>query len=120
MGQRSRNIQRLFQRIPHLAGNHISKELRNHIETEKIKILQEVGVSINHETNNALAIIMGNAEILLKQFDNKDHRTRARIEAIHRQAVRIANVVNNVCKIKKITHTKYYREIEMVNLNDSL
>lgn len=77
------------------------------VEMEKLKVVHQMIVSINHEINNPLTTIIGNLEMLLMRDDNLTKEHRKRIETILNESHRIAKTVNKLSKLKKISTTEY-------------
>jgi len=90
------------------------------IQQEKIAMFMETAVTVNHEINNPLAPILGNAQLLLKDQGKLDDVSVKRIEAIERNARRIYEITQKLREIKSPVSTEYLGETKMLDLKESL
>ena len=91
------------------------------IGAEKLKSVRELAASINHEINNPLSVITGNAEYLLYLNKNLEKGVYDRLKIIYNEAIRIADINRRLLEIQDlVTHT--YSEdgdLSMLNLEKS-
>ncbi|NOY77237.1 MAG: response regulator [Calditrichaeota bacterium] len=90
------------------------------IQQEKAAMFMETAVAVNHEINNPLAPILGNAQLLLKDKDKLDAVSVKRLKAIERNAHRIFEITQKLRKIKDPVSTEYLGETKMLDLKESL
>ncbi len=90
------------------------------IQQEKIAMFMETAVTVNHEINNPLAPILGNAQLLLKDQSNLDNVSVKRLKAIERNARRIYEITQKLSEIKSPVSTEYLGETKMLDLKESL
>ncbi len=64
------------------------------IQAEKLAGLAELMAGINHELNNPLSVIVGNADLLLRQ--DLDDETRERLGKMNDEALRAKRLVENL------------------------
>ena len=104
-----------------LIGRDISelKRLQQElVEKEKLAMLSETAIAINHEINNPLAPILGNVQLILRE--NKfDEKTRNRLHTIQRNAQRIYQIIQKLQAIKKPVTTKYVDNTKMLDIFES-
>lgn len=78
------------------------------VESERLAAIGEVAVTVNHEINNPLTVIIGNAEFLLRDLSEADTNILNKVEAIVSESKRIARI------------TKALRCVEHPELEDYL
>lgn len=74
------------------------------IASDNFDIFRELGrmaVSLNHEINNPLTAIIGNADLLLITASGLDDDFRKKIETIISEAQRIADIIDRFGRMKK-------------------
>ena len=69
------------------------------LEHERLAAIGEVAVTVNHEINNPLTIIIGNAELLLRDLSGADRKVIDKIEHIVAESKRIARITRALRKI---------------------
>jgi nitrogen fixation/metabolism regulation signal transduction histidine kinase len=73
---------------------------------ERLALVGQVTIAVNHEINNPLAAVLGTTEALLADTGSARDQT-ARLEAIREGALRIAAVTRRLREIEAISLTKY-------------
>lgn len=85
---------------------------------ERLRAIQQLSVTLNHEINNPLSTVLGQAELLLMKPEppaaEKFHRM---VKEIRDAAVRIRDVIRKVHQIRSIATKTYLSDIEMVDLD---
>jgi hypothetical protein len=85
--------------------NHMSLQLdqkRNaEVRLKRLEAIEQIVRSVNHEINNPLMIISGNAEYLLAVYESADAGTRAKLESILSEVRRIFLVTQRLKEIKE-------------------
>lgn len=77
------------------------------VERERLAAVGEVAVTVNHEINNPLTVIIGNAELLLKDLADSDKKVRKKVEHIVAESKRIAQITRSLRKIDKPASEDY-------------
>lgn len=77
------------------------------VERERLAAVGEVAVTVNHEINNPLTVIIGNAELLLKDLADSDKKVRKKVEHIVAESKRIAQITRSLRKIDKTVSEDY-------------
>ena len=71
------------------------------VERERLAAVGEVAVTVNHEINNPLTVIIGNAELLLKDLADSDRKVKKKVEHIVAESKRIAQITRALRRIDK-------------------
>jgi PAS domain S-box-containing protein len=79
------------------------------LEAERLTTILETVVSVNHEINNPLAIVMGNLQLLLRQNESGPPQSRAQTRAALSAARRIAEVIRRLSGIVEPVEMEYLR-----------
>ncbi|MCE5271638.1 GAF domain-containing protein [bacterium] len=66
---------------------------------ERLAALGELAVTVNHEINNPLTVIIGNAEFLLHDLEGGDPKLLSKVEHIVSEARRIARITRSLRKL---------------------
>lgn len=92
------------------------------IEAEKLSAVTELAVSINHEINNPLTVIVGNVQCLKMPRYCAQDQLANRLERIETAAMSIAAVNRKLLKIDKLVAESYLapREEKMLDLDQSI
>jgi len=118
------NVRQLFKNR-RLTGFQISardattqKSLREMlVEAERLTAILELGIAIRHEINNPLTTIIGNAELLLERFENtREDAVIKRLDVILSNALRIAEIVKKLQRVKKDKVVEYLKGVKMTDL----
>ncbi|HEY5512040.1 MAG TPA: cache domain-containing protein [Geomonas sp.] len=73
----------------------LTKTLQELVRAEKLAAVGELAAGVAHEINNPMAIIRGNAEILLMELP-PDHASREEAEIIAQEVGRVEGIVGNL------------------------
>jgi len=115
-------------RDPTVAASVVIKELtelhelqEKTLEAARLKTVLETVVSLNHEINNPLAIVMGNLQLLLRSFEKGPDSARARLAASYEAGRRIAEVIHRLTNLVEPVETEYLsgRGIRMIDVRRS-
>ena len=99
------------------AYNHLAQQLQEN-EQRKIEMLQQAALALNHELNNAMAII----DLQLRLLQKKAGDTRAfadSLRQINETMGRMAKVVESFRNIRRIVLTDYVGGVRMLDLERS-
>ena len=88
------------------------------VKTERVGAIGQVGVAVRHEINNPLTTVIGNIELLMERYEDKDKDLVARLETILNNALRISEIVKRVEGIKKETTVDYLDGVKMTDLKE--
>jgi GAF domain-containing protein len=92
------------------------------IELEKKQTAAEMAATLNHEINNPLAIIAGNAQFLLMTMKNSNPSIVKRLKAIDKEASVIAQITEKFRQLDSLITENYIKNDsrKMINLNKSV
>lgn len=105
---------RLHQTL-RIAHHALEKSQAHIVQTERLTALGQMAAGVAHNFNNLLAVIVGRAELLLRQAG--DGPARRGIEAIHRAGV---NGAQTVRRILEFTGTRRAQDFVKVDLRQLL
>jgi two-component system NtrC family sensor kinase len=117
------NARKLF-RNKASAGFHVSardmteqRNLREQLlKAERLGAIGQVGIAMRHEINNPLTTVIGNVELLLERYAEKDKELKARLEIILSNALRIAESIKRVEELKQDKVVEYLKGVKMTDL----
>ncbi len=75
----------------------------------------ETTIALEHEINNPLSALLGNAELLLME-DGLSEEQRQQVQVIREQAARIADVVRRLARLKNPRSVEYLSGSNMLDL----
>ena len=78
----------------------------------------ETTIALEHEINNPLSALLGNAELLLMEEGLTEEQTQ-QVKVIREQATRIADVVRRLAKLKNPKSVEYLKGSNMLDLGRS-
>lgn len=93
-----------------LANQEIEKQQQQIVEMERYQVLAQVAASINHEINNPLTTIIGNAELILMKYDEMDDYLKTKINLILNEGKRIGQIIEKLRDVKKIVVKDYVKQ----------
>jgi nitrogen fixation/metabolism regulation signal transduction histidine kinase len=101
--------------------NHMSLQLdqkRNaEVRLKRLEAIEQIVRSVNHEINNPLMIISGNAEYLLAVLENSDGNLRTKLDSIIDEVRRIFLVTQRLKEIREpITQDYIGQKDQMIDL----
>ena len=101
--------------------NHMSLQLdqkRNaEVRLKRLEAIEQVVRSVNHEINNPLMIISGNAEYLLAIQENSDEGIKSKLNSIVSEVRRIFMVTQRLKEIKEpVTENYIGNQDQMIDL----
>lgn len=110
----------------HEALNKTKKQLllaqKRLISDERLSAVRELSVSINHEINNPLSVIIGNIQCLLFIEKNLSESTVSRLKCMEHESLRIAEINRRLLKIDELVSETYINtgeKIRMINIEKS-
>lgn len=86
------------------------------IQSEKLRVMGQLASGVAHDFNNALAIILGNTELLAKQVDMlSPEQIKKQLRVIEIAAIDAAETVR---RIQEFTRIRADREFSKVDINE--
>ncbi len=76
------------------------------MQAEKLSSIGLLAAGVAHEVNTPLAVITSNAQMLMRQMDPEDPRTRT-LDKIITQAFRASEIANNLLKFSRVGGSEY-------------
>jgi K+-sensing histidine kinase KdpD len=107
-------------------GNQLGLAVGKNIQSQKqgksqrLSAIMETAVAINHEINNPLTAILGNAQLLLSTKAKLDKDTLEKLKIIEDSALRIKEVTQNLMKIVEPVIVEYAGGVKMVDISKSV
>ncbi len=92
------------------------------VELEKKQTAAEMAATLNHEINNPLAIIAGNAQFLLMTMKNSNPSIIKRLKAIDKEAASIAQITERFRQLDSLVTEEYIKgdSQKVINLKKSV
>jgi len=85
---------------------------------ERLAVVAETAIAINHELNNPLTIIMGQLYLAKDQARKLEAIDLVnRIDSIDKNFRRVINILKKLQNIQQITSKEYLEELKMIDLN---
>jgi PAS domain S-box-containing protein len=85
-------------------------------QAERVGAIGEVVITVRHEINNPLTTVIGNVELLLERFGERDPDLKKRLEAVLNNSLRIAEIVQKLQAIKRDRVVDYVKGVPMTDL----
>ncbi len=87
-------------------------------ENEKLETLKEMIVTYNHEMNNAIAVIMGRIELIIRKLPENDENLK-NLKEILNSTKRLSDIVRKIREIKKISVKNYDENTKMIDIDNN-
>jgi DNA-binding response OmpR family regulator len=84
------------------------------VNARRLSAIGETTLSLQHEINNPLSALLGNAELMLMELRDRGEKNEL-LEVIHEQAMRIAGVVRRLRQLKDPESVDYVGGSRMIN-----
>lgn len=88
-------------------ADKLSRSRENEMRLKRLDAIQQLVRSVNHEINNPLMIISGNAEYLLTVLNTKDEGVKEKLDTIVAEVRRIFLVTQQLKEIKELVTSNY-------------
>jgi len=89
------------------------------VESERLKAVADVVAAMNHEINNPLTIISGQAELLSLRLAEDDAASREKLGLIQQQVRRLGRVLSLLSGIRRAVPAPYPGDQRMLDLAES-
>tara|TARA_B100000315_G_scaffold150307_1_gene138998 strand:- start:7253 stop:7930 length:678 start_codon:yes stop_codon:yes gene_type:complete len=86
-------------------------------EAQKLSIIAEAALTLNHEINHSLTGIIGNLELLLHDFPDDKEEVKKAIKNALQNSHKIAEVVRKFQKVRKYVTIEYVPKQPMLDLD---
>ncbi len=87
------------------------------VESERIKAVADLVAAMNHEINNPLTIISGQAELLALHLGDQDPQVSAKLTIILQQVRRLGRVLSLLATVRHHATTDYPGGLRMLDLD---
>ncbi len=104
------------------ARKDLKRAQENIINNERLAAVRELAISMNHEINNPLSVIIGNIQYLLVIEKDISKMTAQRLKKIEAEALRIADLNHRLLEIDDLVSETYIEgadNIKMINIEKS-
>jgi len=86
------------------------------LQAERLGAIGEIVITVRHEINNPLTTVIGNIELLIERYGDKDKALAARLETVLNNSLRIAEIVKQLQAIKRGKVVEYVNGVSMTDL----
>jgi PAS domain S-box-containing protein len=86
------------------------------LSAERLGAIGEVVITVRHEINNPLTTVIGNVELLLERYGERDNDLKTRLETVLSNSLRIAEIVQKLQAIKRDKVVEYVKGVAMTDL----
>jgi DNA-binding response OmpR family regulator len=86
------------------------------LKKEKVETIAKMVISIAHEINNPLTVVVGELEMLLMKKEEFDKDTVEKLETVLNSTLRIKDVVTRMTKINTPVDAEYVRGKKMIDI----
>ena len=86
---------------------------------KKLEGITQAAITLNHEINNPLGIIMGNTNLLMADTPKTDHTTQDKLNIIQEQILRIGDITRKLSEITEPFEANYLGDKMMIDVNRS-
>jgi PAS domain S-box-containing protein len=106
MAVRNEQITRLNLELEETV-NKLKESQENFVKSERLAAITETSVAANHEINNPLFSILGQAQLLLRKYTDQDEDSVQRLKMIEESALRIACVTKKLANLAEPVVKEY-------------
>jgi len=97
----------------------MEEEKEQSIKSERLSAIMHTSVAVNHEINNPLTAILGNAQLLLTRKEYLDQETVEKLKIIEENALKIKEVTQNLLRIIEPVIVEYAGGVKMLDITRS-
>ncbi|MCI0530717.1 MAG: hypothetical protein L0Y74_02035 [candidate division Zixibacteria bacterium] len=89
------------------------------VKSARLNAILETAAALNHEVNNPLTAVLGNAQLLLLLADKLSPEVVEKLKAIEESALRIREVTSRLMKIIEPVTVEYASGLKMIDIHKS-
>lgn len=89
------------------------------LNTARAEAVRQTAVALNHEINNPLTVVLGNAELLLMKEHQLPEEVKVRLKTIVTAGLRIRDAVSRLSTVTEAQSTTYDNRIQMIDSRDT-
>jgi CheY-like chemotaxis protein len=122
MGQLKETVKEIAKKYQVLQEtfNKLEEKQAELIKMQKLAAITETAVSINHEINNPLCSILGNAELLIRELEETGtERMIKKLKIIEKESIRIQQTTRRLATLIDPILTEYTTGIRMIDVKRS-
>lgn len=101
------------------ANRRLADTQREFVKVERLKAISELAISMNHEINNPLTAVLGDAQLLLSLPQADDPIVRFHLQDIRQQCFRVGEILEKVRNMEQAVSTDYADGLRMLDLERS-
>lgn len=89
------------------------------VDSARVDAVKQTVIALNHEINNPLTVVLGNAELLLMKGEQLPEEVKVRLETIVQAGLRIRDAVVKMTHVTEARSTTYVRNVQMIDSQDA-
>ena len=97
----------------------LKADFRKLVKSERVAAISETAVTVNHEINNPLTAILGNAQLLLMAKDSLPDDAVAKLRTIEKSAIQIRETTAKLMSIIEPVKSSYASGLDMIDIEKS-
>ncbi len=97
----------------------LKADFRKLVKSERVAAISETAVTVNHEINNPLTAILGNAQLLLMAKDSLPDDAVAKLQTIEKSAIQIRETTAKLMSIIEPVKSSYASGLNMIDIEKS-
>lgn len=90
------------------------------VQAERLATIGQVAVSVNHEINNPLSTIVGNIQLLIRNFKDGPEELLSKLKSVEENAYRINETAKKLNKITSPVLKDYAGGVKMLDIEGSI
>ncbi len=89
------------------------------VKAERLAAITQTAIAVNHQINNPLTVILGNAQLLIGKYGEKDEKLAKGLKVIENQCLRIRDVTHKLVDLAEPVLTEYVKGEAMLSIEGS-
>jgi signal transduction histidine kinase len=85
------------------------------VNSARVDAVKQTVIALNHEINNPLTVVLGNAELLLMKGEQLPEEVKLRLESIVQAGLKIRDAVVKMSHVTDAKSTIYVRNVQMID-----